>query len=124
MSHYHIPLIPGKTYHVLSHAIGNEQLFRQVTNYQFFLSRFQKYLSPVAHTLSYCLLPNHFHCMLRIKDESVIKEHFYQVKKKKTFMPELAPEFIMERISNLLNSYTKAYNKMYNRKGVPFIDYC
>jgi len=124
MANYHIPLLPGKIYHVFSRAVGSEQLFRELANYQFFLSRFQKHLSSVAHTLAYSLLPNHFHCMLRIKDEPSIKDHFLKVKTKKTFVPELAAEFVMERISNLLNSYTKAYNKMYNRKGALFIDYC
>ena len=124
MADYHIPLIPGKTYHVLSRAVGDEKLFREPTNYQFFLSRFYKHLSPVAHTLAYCLLPNHFHCMLRIKEEAIIKEHYTQVKKKTMLSPELAPGFIMERVSNLLNSYTKAFNKMYYRKGSLFIDYC
>ena len=124
MPDYHIPLIPNKTYHVFSRAIGNERLFREPTNYQFFLSRFHKHVSPVADNLSYCLLPNHFHSMLRIKNELFIKEHFYEVKKKKLFTPELASDFIMERISNLMNSYTKAYNKMYKRRGSLFIDYC
>lgn len=124
MADYHIPLIPGKTYHVLSRAVGDEKLFRETTNYQFFLSRFYKHLSPVAHILAYCLLPNHFHCMLRIKEEAIIKEQYTQVKKKIMASPELAPDFIMERVSNLLNSYTKALNKMYRRKGSLFIDYC
>jgi putative transposase len=124
MPDYHIPLIPGKTYHVFSRAIGNERLFREPANYQFFLSRFHRHLSPVADTFSYCLLPNHFHCVLRIKDEPVIKDLFSEIKKKNSFTAERSPDFIMERVSNLLNSYTKSYNKMYNRKGSLFIDYC
>lgn len=124
MPDYHIPLIPGKTYHLLSRAVGNEQLFREATNYQFFISRFQKHLSPVAHTLAWCLLPNHFHYMIRIKEQAFIKDHFNIIKRNALFTPELAPGFIMERVSNLLNSYTKAYNKMYNRKGALFMDYC
>jgi len=124
MPNYHIPLIPGKTYHVFSRAVGAEKLFREPTNYHFFLSRLDKHLSPVAHTLAYCLLPNHFHCMFRIKEEALIAAHYKEVKKKVAFSPELAPDFIMERVSNLLNSYTKAVNKKYHRKGSLFIDYC
>jgi REP element-mobilizing transposase RayT len=124
MADYHIQLLPGKTYHLLSRAIGDEKLFRETTNYYFFLSRMQKHLSPVAGILAYCLLPNHFHCMIKIKDEHFLKDEFARVKKNKLFTPELAPRFVTERVGNFLNSYCKAYNKMYRRKGALFIDYC
>jgi len=123
MSGYHMPLFPGQQYHILGRAIGDELLFREEINYQFFLARYQKHISPVANTYCYCLLPNHFHFLVRIKEEDDLKAHFMEIKKSKIYSPELLPEFIMERFSNLLNSYAKAYNKKYDRKGGLFIDY-
>ncbi len=122
MPDYHIPLIPDKTYHIFSRAMGKEKLFLEEDNYRFFLRQFSKYISPVADTFAYNLLPNHFHFMIRIKNIDRIYEEFLSVKKNKKFTLESAPEFVMVRFSNLLNSYTKAFNKKYSRRGGLFID--
>lgn len=123
MPDYHLPLLPGEKYHLISRAVGDEKLFRSQRNYPFFLARYIKHISPVADTYCYCLLPNHFHFMVSIKEEPQLEHHFHEVKGSKYFSAELLPDFVMERFSNLLNSYVKAYNKMYGRKGGLFIDY-
>jgi putative transposase len=122
VTNYHIPLLPGERYHILSRAVGHEKLFPQEANYAFFLSRFQKYILPVANLLCYCLLPNHFHLLIRVKEEKAIRSRYEQTKTK-PYSPEIGPAFIMQQFSNWLNSYTKAFNTMYNRKGGLFIDY-
>lgn len=123
MPHYHIPLLPGNTYHLFSRANGSEKLFLNNNNYSFFLQRLEKHTSPIAYLFAYNLLPNHFHLLMQIKSIEEIEKHFREVKKEKVFAVELMPEFLMERFSNCLNSYTKAFNKMYNRKGALFMDY-
>ncbi len=123
MDNFHLPLYPDGVFHVLSHAVGNELLFRNDENYRFFLQRYSKYITPIADTFSYSLLPNHFHLMIRIKNESIIQDHFKKMKPKKEFVSAIVPEFIMECFSNFLNSYAKSYNKMYRRMGALFIDY-
>jgi putative transposase len=123
MSAYHPALYPGGIFHILSHAVGNELLFRNDENYRFFLAKYNQYISPVADTYCYCLLPNHFHFMIRIKNESAVKEHFSIKKPAKDFSKANVPGFIMERFSNLLNSYAKSYNKVYRRMGSLFVDY-
>jgi len=55
------PLDFGNYYHIYNHANGDIQLFRNEENYRYFLSRYEKYVHPLVDTLSYCLLPNHFH---------------------------------------------------------------
>lgn len=92
---------PEKFYHVWSHAIGSENLFRENENYLFFLARYSHHLSPVVNTYAYCLMPNHFHLLIRVKENSKIS--------------------VSKAFSNLLNSYTQSFNKMYNRKGGLFI---
>ena len=106
----------------MSRAIGQEKLFRQETNYEFFISRYHKYISPIADTYCYSLLPNHFHFLIRIKAEAAIRTYYEQLKCKE-FTAEIAPDFIMQCFSNLLNSYAKSYNGKYHRKGSLFIDY-
>jgi REP element-mobilizing transposase RayT len=123
MPDYHKQLIPGHSYHIISHAVGNEKLFRIDDNYRFSLQRYQKHVNPVVDTFAFCLLPNHLHFLVRVKDFNTIARHFSEKKYNKEFHPEIVSDFIMERFSNWLNSYTKAFNKMFNRKGALFIDY-
>ena len=124
MSKYHIPLLPDTTYHVFNRAVGNEKLFKTVGNYNYFLTKMTQHVLPVCDLFTYSLMPNHFHLLIRIKNEEIITSYF-ELKKKRKFDSKLhsLPDFIMEQFSNWLNGYTKAFNKMYNRKGALFIDY-
>lgn len=56
-----------KFYHIYNHANGNENLFIEEENYHFFLQQWDKYISPIADTYAYCLIPNHIHFLIRIK---------------------------------------------------------
>ena len=123
MPDYHLPLYPDHTYHIFSRATGNEKIFTEEKNYSFFLNKYQQHILPVADTYAFCLLPNHFHFLIKIKSIDAIEKYYIQKKKAKNFTPEVVSDFIMERFSNSLNSYTKAFNKTYNRKGSLFMDY-
>ncbi len=120
---YYIPLLAGNTYHIVSRAVGNEKLFLHDENYRFFLSRYQKYISPVAETFAFALLPNHFHFLIKIKPYEEL-EALCKIKKPALLTRDnWQPNFVMQQWSNLLNSYTKSFNKMYHRKGALFMDY-
>ncbi len=125
MSKHHIPLMPGETYHLFNRAVGNEKLFRTSENYLLFLDRFDKHTFSICDTFTYCLLPNHFHFLIRVKDEHLIRKHYQSVKHRTIPLYDNATlsDFIMERFSNWLNSYTKSYNGMFQRKGALFPDY-
>lgn len=124
MDKYHQPLLPGETYHLFSRAVGNEKLFRTPDNYRFFLGKLKQHTTGVCQLYCYSLLPNHFHLLVRIRDESAVIDQF-KLKKKVVYNPENSriSDFIMERFSNCLNSYTKAFNKVYCRTGSLFMDY-
>jgi len=124
MSAYHIPLCPNETYHLFNRAVGSEKLFYTPDNYRYFIDKMKQHILPVADFFTYSLMPNHFHLLVRIKDEKIITRHF-ELKKKKIFnaISSSLSDFIMEQFSNWLNGYTKAFNKMYNRKGALFMDY-
>ena len=123
MKQDYLPLLPEHHYHLLGRAIGKEKLFRNDENFRFFLERMEKYLLPVAEIYSYCLLPDHFHLLTRIRPSLAIEIHYAQMKKGLVAAAIDLPDFIMERFSNLLNSYSKSYNKMYARRGSLFMDY-
>ena len=100
---------PDRFYHYFNRANGNENLFREEKNYQYFLQLLRKYIPPVADVYSYCLLPNHFHLVLKTKDERELPEEIRTGKR-----------LIRHPFSNLFNSYAKSFNKTYNRRGSLF----
>lgn len=126
---YFITLEPNNKYHIFNQAVGSEKLFRNDENYIYFLKKFDEYISPVASTFCYSLIPNHFHFLIEIKEKSVLYNHYKQLeisKEKTIFKNEqelIYEEFVMQQFSNFFNSYTKSYNKRFNRKGALFIDY-
>lgn len=109
---------PDNFYHIFNHAVGKENLFNNHENYIFFLSRFDNYISPIAKTFCYCLMPNHFHLLVQIRDENVIRKLARNNEEDFDFH-----KFVMQQFSNFLNSYAKAFNKQNNRRGALFLDF-
>ena len=102
-----IPLQYGKYYHVYNRGNNRENVFVEERNYRYFLQLYAKHVAPVADTYAYCLLRNHFHFLLHIKDL--------------TGLPDLSGlKKPSQYLSNLFNAYTKAFNKAYNRTGALF----
>ena len=66
-------LEPSKYYHIYNHANRFENIFINDENFRFFLEKYQLYLLSVADTLAYCLMPNHFHLLIKIKIEEELK---------------------------------------------------
>lgn len=97
---------PGVVYHVFNRGNNREDIFKEEKNYAYFLSLLQKYLLPVAEIYAYCLMKNHFHLVVRIKDSESLEDKYKE-------KPYLA-------FSNLFNAYTKSMNKMYHRTGSLF----
>jgi putative transposase len=112
-------MLPSTFYHVYNRANGNENLFPQEKNYSFFLEKFTHHINPVADTYAYCLMPNHFHFLLRIKEEEELRKHFSAAGKTSKVFENLGG-LVSQHFSNLFNSYTKAFNKTYDRKGSLF----
>ena len=67
-------LQPNCTYHIFNHANGFENIFVQDGNYWFFLEKYRDYTPPMDETYAYCLLPNHFHLVVRIRRKKVLEE--------------------------------------------------
>lgn len=93
----------GKYYHIDNRGNNRENIFKERKNYDYFLKLYAHHIPSVADTFAYCLLKNHFHLLIRIKDP----------------MPADAKN-PSQAFSNLFNAYTKAMNKMYGRTGSLF----
>lgn len=100
-----IPLSPGGFYHIYSRGNNRENIFREARNYEYFLRLYAKYIGPIADTYAYCLLKNHFHFLVRIKEDlSDLKN-----------LTGLSKPF-----ANLFNAYARAFNRAYGRTGALF----
>ncbi|GHB84011.1 hypothetical protein GCM10007390_43980 [Persicitalea jodogahamensis] len=128
MKNNEIPLLPGNFYHVFNHANGNEDLFLSRENYSFFLKRYGFYINPIADTFAYCLMPNHFHVLVRIKDSAALIDAYHRIltsrdtpKEPKEFSQSVQTEFVSRQFASLFSSYSQAFNKQQGRKGSLFI---
>ena len=110
-----------KIFHIYTRANSeNELLFRENENYFFFLKKYKKFINPIFNTLCYCLIPNHYHLLIRVKEQESIHE-YQKVKKYKHIEDELKIDnFLQQQIANFHISYAKAFNKKYERRGSLF----
>lgn len=132
MKNKQAPLEPDCMYHVFSRANGIERVFKSEENYQFFLQRYKQFIQPIAETFCYCLMPNHFHFLIRVREEKVLKNLILGRKvSSKTLQgfrtleglekQKAISQFLTQQFSHLLNAYSQAFNKEQNRRGSLFM---
>jgi REP element-mobilizing transposase RayT len=97
------PLTEDSYYHIYNCGNNKEDLFIDDDNYAYFLKLMKKYLLTTCDILSYCLLKNHFHLLIKAK-------------------PNMESKIISQSFSNLFNAYSKAINKKYELNGSLFRD--
>jgi len=110
------PITHGNYYHVYNCGINGVSLFREKKNYEFFLQLYEKYICPIADTYAWCLMGNHFHILIRIREENEIDlNRLYTSDRILYPVRGIKPPHIY--FSHLFNSYAQAYNNMYARHG-------
>jgi putative transposase len=99
MARREVTFLPGQYYHVYNRGVNHQDIFYTKENYLFMLRRIKKYIpaNQVA-MIAYCLMPNHYHFLLR-QDGEIPISGFIQA---------------------VFNSYTKAINRAYARTGTLF----
>jgi putative transposase len=113
------PLSAGKYYHIFNRGINKNLIFFRPENYIYFLSLWKKYLMDYTQVLSYCLLPNHFHLLVKLADKIVLKDgksEDYEVIEDENKIGEI----ISEKLRRLFISYSQAINRQENRSGSLF----
>lgn len=91
--------VQGHDYHIYNRGANRGLIFREEANYTYLLDLIGKVLDDLdVSILAYCLMPNHYHFLLRQNGEQSISA-------------------FMQRV---FNAYTKAFNKRYNRSGTLF----
>ena len=102
----------GKLYHIYNRGNNRENLFLEKRNYAYFLKLYVKYISIIAKTFAYCLMPNHFHLLVRIREEREIIQ--------KVEHSEQKNYDVTQQFSNFFNSYARSMNNTYGRSGALF----
>ncbi len=103
----------GVFYHIYNRGNNREKIFFEEENYHYFLQQYQKYLSDYVETYAYCLMPNHFHFAIHIKETSKVSKTF-EVSSRKKLTP------LEKAFRDFFISYAKSINKRYERTGSLF----
>jgi REP element-mobilizing transposase RayT len=111
MSSTKTPILPGNIYHLYNQANLYQLLFKNDENYNFFLRRYEKYLSDFFETYAYCLMPNHFHFLIKVKDYTP------ELNKQGIESEEIYTKKVTNALKNFLVSYSNSYRKVYGTRG-------
>ena len=123
---YFTHLEPGCFYHIFNQGNARVKVFYKDDNFSYFLKKVDFYLDDYIEIYAYCLLSNHFHLLIRVREESEIinntkkikgLENFYNRNIGKLDLPGL---LVSEMFRRFFMSYSKAINKQQNRTGSLF----
>jgi REP element-mobilizing transposase RayT len=95
----------GCCYHLYYSGDPKEAIFRLEEDYYVFLDLLRKYTGYITNLFAYCLLPSHFHLLLRIKEKVKI-DYVYST-----------DEMLWVQFENLFGAYTRYINRSYQRSG-------
>lgn len=81
----------------------------------YFLKKYRYYLDKYFETIGYCLMPTHFHFLVKVK--AFPKPSEGAPKQPSEGLNSNTSLIISRKIGALLNSYAQAFNKMWSRHG-------
>ena len=68
MNKFNPLLFEGQFYHIYNRGNNKENIFFNENNYNYFLKKYDFYFLDYLDIYCYCLLPNHFHLLVRVKE--------------------------------------------------------
>jgi REP element-mobilizing transposase RayT len=110
------PLNFGNYYHIYNRGNNGIDIFFENGNYEYFLKLYHQYIHPTAETFAWCLMKNHFHFLVYIRNEKEVlidSLEYSTVEKPKILDPS-------RQFGHLFNAYTQAINKKHFRTGSLF----
>jgi putative transposase len=93
-----VQLEKDSIYHIYNRGVNKLPVFYSSRNFQFFLTKLGEYIGKSARLYAYCLMPNHFHLLLRINSD----------------------DFVKKSLQSFLITYTKSINHDQTRVGPLF----
>jgi len=118
---YHDTFYEGNFYHIFNRGINNETIFKTDRNYHFFFQRWHKYVATFLDVYAYCLMPDHFHFFVKVKENALVTYSFTKPQRFGKAIHEENINTILEyQFMLLFRSYAHAFNKENNRTGSLF----
>ena len=105
-------------YHLYNRTNNSEIAFKEQRNYIYFLQKYRKLVAPFVETHAYCLMPTHFHFLIRIREFEEYEKDGPHLKGGAHQPVRL--DTLRRNIGIWQSSFTKAINKAYNRHGSLF----
>lgn len=106
-----IPIEADYFYHIYNRGINGEVIFKTAKNYQFFLNKLKDNLLSVCDIYAYCLMPNHFHLLVKIKNDQYLNEVTNHQNKDLKKGLHASQNLFSKQFANVFNSYSQAFNK-------------
>lgn len=94
-------------YHIYNRGNNRGRIFFERDNYLFFLKKIRVEVAPLVDLLAYCLMPNHYHLLIRVKKVDGLND-------------EQVSKSLSRKLGTLQSSYSQAINKAQNRTGSLF----
>jgi len=129
-------------YHIYNQGNNRQKIYFNRENYFFFLEKMKEYILPYGDIMAWCLMPNHFHWMVYVKEtlisvesESVAINESVAISEGVTLSDALTKNLAKNPTKNttnmryrtfndsiglLLRSYTRAFNIQQNQTGSLF----
>ena len=133
MKNYFAPLLAEGTYHIYNRGVNGDAIFHTQENYRYFLQKLAEYIGDYTEIYAYCLMRNHFHLLLKVKNKYQVQVAFSKdiaekdtnSQKFKTWKQNSEAEFttdeiVTERFRSFFISYAKSLAKQTGRKGSLF----
>ena len=117
-----------EVYHVYNRTNNKEALFADDENRRFFLRKYKELLSPFVDSYCWCLLPNHFHLLVKVKMVDSIATYLQSKPPalltitEKRFVEsadrlKMIGELIEQSFKRFFQSYAMSFNKQQQRSG-------
>lgn len=111
----------GYLYHIYNQGNNKQKIFFNKENYLFFLRKIKTHITPYADIFAWCLMPNHFHFMVLVKETDVDAEIWGATLSRAPNNQQNRKTISFNHsIGIILSSYTKAINKQEKTSGSLF----
>lgn len=120
---------PNLYYHIIGKAVPGELLFREEQDYRNFLrKRVRDLYGLIFQIYVYCLLPNHYHLIIRTRTADEIEAKLLSLKRmlkgyQRAYLTGESTwrEFVISTFGAATNAHAQYYNRKYDRKGQLFV---